>query len=62
VVVGTGAERKALCKKYGAEHFVDFKETENTTAEIVKLTNGGAHAVFVTGRLSISQKNLANEI
>ncbi len=49
VVVDTGAERKALCKKYGAEHFVDFKETEDATAEVVKLTNGGAHAVFVTG-------------
>jgi propanol-preferring alcohol dehydrogenase len=49
VVVDTGAERKALCKKYGAEHFVDFKETEDTAAEVVRLTNGGAHAVFVTG-------------
>jgi propanol-preferring alcohol dehydrogenase len=49
VIVDTGAERKALGKKYGAEHFVDFKETEDTAAEVVKLTNGGAHAVFVTG-------------
>jgi propanol-preferring alcohol dehydrogenase len=50
VVVDTGAERNALCKKYGAEHFVDFKESGDTAAEVVKLTNGGAHAVFVTGR------------
>lgn len=48
VVVDTGAERRALCKKYGAEHFVDFKEVEDTAAEVVKLTNGGGHAVFVT--------------
>jgi propanol-preferring alcohol dehydrogenase len=48
-IVDTGAERKALGEKYGAEHFVDFKETEDTAAEVVRLTNGGAHAVFVTG-------------
>ncbi|KAH8760952.1 alcohol dehydrogenase 1 [Hyaloscypha sp. PMI_1271] len=47
-IVDTGAERKALGEKYGAEHFVDFKETEDTAAEVVRLTNGGAHAVFVT--------------
>jgi alcohol dehydrogenase, propanol-preferring len=49
VVVDTGSERQELCKKYGAEHFIDFKETEDTAAEVVKVTNGGAHAVFVTG-------------
>jgi len=49
LIVDTGAERQALGKKYGAEHFVDFKEVENTAEEVVKLTNGGAHAVFVTG-------------
>jgi alcohol dehydrogenase, propanol-preferring len=58
VVVDTGAERKALCKKYGAEHFVDFKETEDTAAEVVKLTNGGAHAVFVTGTFCTAGKGL----
>jgi propanol-preferring alcohol dehydrogenase len=61
-VVDTGEERKLLCKKYGAEHFVDFKETEDTAAEVVKLTNGGVHAVFVTGGLSISQKYFTDEI
>jgi propanol-preferring alcohol dehydrogenase len=55
VVVDTGEERRALCKKYGAEHFVDFKEVEDTAAEVVKLTNGGAHAVFVTGELVSDQ-------
>jgi len=48
VVVDTGAERRELCKKYGAEHFVDFKEVEDTASEVVKLTEGGAHAVYVT--------------
>lgn len=49
VVIDTGAERREMCKKYGAEHFVDFKEIEDTAAEVVKLTEGGAHAVYVTG-------------
>ena len=49
VVVDTGDERKALAKKHGAEHFIDFKDVENPGAEVVKLTDGGAHAVFLTG-------------
>jgi propanol-preferring alcohol dehydrogenase len=49
IVVDTGAERNAMCKKYGAEHFIDFKEVADTPAEVVKLTDGGAHAVYVTG-------------
>lgn len=48
IVVDTGAERREMCKKYGAEHFVDFKEVENTGLEVIKLTEGGAHGVFVT--------------
>lgn len=49
VAVDTGSERRELCKKYGAEHFVDFREVEDTAGEVVKLTGGGGHAVFVTG-------------
>lgn len=48
IVVDTGAERRQLCKRYGAEHFVDFKEVKDTCAEIVKLTDGGANGAFVT--------------
>jgi propanol-preferring alcohol dehydrogenase len=51
VVVDTGSERRELCKKYGAEHFVDFKEVEDPVAAVVKLTDGGAHGVYVTGKL-----------
>ena len=54
VVVDTGAERKAMCMKHGAEHFVDFKEVEDPAAEVVKLTGGiGAHAVYVTGKSAV---------
>ena len=55
IVVDTGAERAALTKKQGAEHFIDFKEVEDPCAEVVKLTGGGAHAVFVTGRRFLSR-------
>lgn len=49
IVVDTGDERRQMCKKYGAEAFVDFKDVEDTVAEVVKLTDGvGAHGVFVT--------------
>jgi len=49
VVVDTGVERRELCKRYGAEHFVDFKEVGDPCKEVIRLTGGGGHAVFVTG-------------
>lgn len=50
IVVDTGSERKALAEEMGAEDFVDFKEVEDPCAEVVRITGGGAHAVFVTGK------------
>ena len=47
IVVDTGDARAELTKKYGAEHFVDFKKGD-PVEEVVKITGGGAHAVFVT--------------
>lgn len=47
IVVDSGEARSALAKKYGAEHFVDFKEGD-PVAKVVELTGGGAHAVYVT--------------
>ena len=61
IVVDTGAERRAICKNYGAEHFVDFKEVQDTAAEVVKLTEGGAHGVFVTGASLELQFELCRE-
>lgn len=48
IVVDTGAERKELAEKMGAEAFVDFKEVADPSAEVLALTGGGAHGVFVT--------------
>jgi len=47
IVVDTGNERKELATKLGAEHFVDFKEGD-PVKQVLELTGGGAHAVFVT--------------
>ena len=49
IVIDTGDERRKLATDLGAEHFIDFKESKDTHAEVVQLTGGhGAHAVFVT--------------
>jgi D-arabinose 1-dehydrogenase-like Zn-dependent alcohol dehydrogenase len=49
IVVDTGDERNKLTKELGAEAFVDFKTSEDTVAEVIKLCDGiGAHGVFVT--------------
>ncbi len=49
IVIDTGAEKRELCMKRGAENFIDFKEVKDTTAEVVRLCGGkGAHGVFVT--------------
>lgn len=49
VVIDTGAAKKDLCMKVGAEAFVDFKESKDVTAEVIKIADGvGAHGVIVT--------------
>lgn len=48
IVVDTGEERKKLALSLGAEHFIDFKEND-PVKEVLDITNGGAHVVFVTG-------------
>lgn len=51
VVVDTGAARKELALKMGAEHFVDFKEDPTPVEKVLQVTEGGAHACFVTGKM-----------
>ena len=47
IVVDTGDDRAKMTKEYGAEEFVDFKKGD-PVEEVLKMTGGGAHAVFVT--------------
>lgn len=49
VVVDTGAERRALALKMGAEEFVDFRKVDDPGKRVTEITGGGAHVVFVTG-------------
>ncbi|KAL1629238.1 hypothetical protein SLS56_005461 [Neofusicoccum ribis] len=49
VVVDTGAPKRELATKMGAEAFVDFREVESVAEEIKKVCDGlGAHGVIVT--------------
>jgi alcohol dehydrogenase, propanol-preferring len=48
-VVDSGAAKKDLALKVGAEAFLDFREVKNVAEEVKKLAGGvGAHGVFVT--------------
>ncbi|KAI0806856.1 GroES-like protein [Fomes fomentarius] len=49
VAVDTGAEKKALCLRLGAEKWIDFRETKDLVKDIIEATDGyGAHAAVVT--------------
>ncbi|KAH0827724.1 hypothetical protein AYO21_08896 [Fonsecaea monophora] len=49
IVVDSGREKRKVALEYGAEAFLDFKESKNVAAEAVATCGGiGAHGVFVT--------------
>ncbi|KAE8420298.1 glycosyl hydrolase family 76-domain-containing protein [Aspergillus pseudocaelatus] len=49
VVVDAGESKRALALEMGAEVFIDFIETSDPAAAVIKATDGvGAHGVFVT--------------
>ncbi|KAM5356876.1 hypothetical protein ACJ41O_003522 [Fusarium nematophilum] len=48
IAIDGGDHKRELCKKLGAEVFIDFKETKDIAAEIMKITTYGAHGVIVT--------------
>lgn len=49
VAIDTGADKKALCEKLGAEKWIDFKETKDIVKDIKDATGGlGPHATLVT--------------
>ncbi|KAL1969454.1 hypothetical protein VTN77DRAFT_8892 [Rasamsonia byssochlamydoides] len=43
-----GEDKAALCTRLGADAFVDFTKTEDLTADVLRITQGGAHGVLVT--------------
>ena len=48
IAVDGGSEKEALCKRLGAEAFIDFQTCKDIPAEVMKLTTHGAHGVIVT--------------
>ncbi|TFK49123.1 GroES-like protein [Heliocybe sulcata] len=49
IAVDTGAEKKELCLKLGAEKWIDFRETKDLVADIKAAADGlGPHAAVVT--------------
>lgn len=47
IAIDTGKEKEDLCKKLGAEAFVDFKTSKDVIEEVKKITDGGPHATIV---------------
>lgn len=49
IAIDGGDAKRDLCKKLGAEVFIDFTQTKDIAAEVMKATGGyGAHGVLVT--------------
>ena len=49
IAVDGGSEKEEMCKKIGADHFVDFMKVKDVAADVVKIADGlGAHGLIVT--------------
>ncbi|KAF2460391.1 putative zinc-binding dehydrogenase family oxidoreductase [Lineolata rhizophorae] len=46
IAIDSGAEKRDLCKRLGAAHFIDFKDSD-VVAKVKGITGMGAHAVVV---------------
>jgi alcohol dehydrogenase, propanol-preferring len=58
IAVDGGEDKEAMCKKIGADHFVDFMKVSDIPAEVKKIADGlGAHGLIVTASNSAAYKN-----
>lgn len=48
IAIDGGDAKRDLCKKLGAEQYIDFQQTKDIPAEVMKITGFGAHGVIVT--------------
>ncbi|KAI1619344.1 alcohol dehydrogenase [Exophiala viscosa] len=48
IAVDGGDAKRDLCKKLGAEEFIDFTKVQDIAGEVMKITTYGAHGVIVT--------------
>lgn len=51
ITINDGSEKEALCKKLGADHFIDFTTEEDIAARVRAIMTLGAHGVVVTASL-----------
>ena len=59
IAIDGGEAKKNLCLSMGAEAFVDFKETTEVVAEVIKIADGiGAHGVLVTAYQAYKGKSV----
>lgn len=57
IVVDSGAAKKDLSIKMGAEEFIDFREHQDVAARVKEVAGGiGAHGVLVTAYQSYKGK------
>jgi propanol-preferring alcohol dehydrogenase len=48
IAIDGGDEKRDLCKRLGAEAYIDFTTSKDIAAEVMALTTYGAHGVIVT--------------
>jgi propanol-preferring alcohol dehydrogenase len=48
IAIDGGDEKRDLCKRLGAEEFIDYTKTKDIPAEVKRITTYGAHGVLVT--------------
>lgn len=45
IAIDGGDQKKELCKKLGAEEFIDFTTAKDIPAEVMRITGYGAHGL-----------------
>lgn len=45
--LGLDAGKRDICTKFGAVAYIDVTETQEAVAEIIKITEGGAHGALI---------------
>lgn len=58
IAVDGGSDKEEMCKRIGADHFVDFTKVTDIPAEVKRIADGvGAHGLIVTASNSAAYKN-----
>ena len=45
IAIDTGSDKEALCRRFGADDFLDYATTKDLVDKVMSLTDGGANAV-----------------